>query len=311
MSRRERRTIVRHGRVRDVPRSGWLRVVRGALTVLVVCAVAAASVVSIAAWRLSTEVASRSVDISNGAGSGDVTSVAAPSIAAMNGAFNVLLVGADNSPGRSRSGPRATRPSTTSTSSSTSRPTTAAATVVSLPRDLVIAHPSATDPTTQRDLLGDGGPAAQHRVRAAAASAASSRRSRASPALNIPYAALFSFEGTVEDGRRRRRGAGLRDQGDRRPRLRPQAEGRPLGRSRAAPRSPTCAAATASATAATSPASRSQQAYMSSLLRTMTSRGTFTDPDELYGLAQRRRAQRAALAVARRATTRSSRWRSR
>ena len=126
MSRGEHRTIVRHGRARDVPRPGWLRAVRAALTVLVVCAVAAVSVVSIAAWRLSTEVASRSVDISNVAGSADVTSVAAPSIGAMSGAFTVLLVGEDNSRVRAASGPLVTRPSTTSTSSSTSRPTTGA-----------------------------------------------------------------------------------------------------------------------------------------------------------------------------------------
>jgi len=251
--------------------------VRSVLTVVVVCAVAGVSLVSIAAWRLTDKLETSSVDIGNG------RTEAVPSIGAMSGAFTVLLVGEDNSAGQTGFG--AARQATLNDVNILVHVAAdhRSATVVSLPRDLVIDQPQCTDPTTKQVY-----PA----VSAEPLNTAISRGGlgcvvatvEQQTGMSIPYAALFSFEGTVamadavggvqvcatkaiddpDSGLKLKAGvstisgrtalAYLRDRHG-------VGDGSDLGRI------------------------GSQQAYMSSLLRKMTSSSTLSDPTRLYALA--------------------------
>ena len=284
MSRGERRTIIRHARARDGRPARWVRALRTAATVVVVVAVAAVSVVAIAAWRLSSDVASRSVDISNGnANVVDGVSVAAPSIGAMSGAFTVLLVGEDNSSGQTGFG--AARDATLNDVNILVHVAAdhRSAAVVSIPRDLVIDQPACTDPTTEQVYAA---------VSAEPLNTAISRGGlgcvvatvEQQTGLAIPYAALFSFEGTVamadavggvqvcatkaiddpDSGLKLKAGVSTISGRTALAYLRSRhgvGDGSDLGRI------------------------ASQQAYMSSLLRKMTSSSTLTDPAKLYALA--------------------------
>ncbi len=267
--------VVRHGARRERPR--WLRLLRGALVVVVVCAVAGVSLASITAWRLASELTDHAVDIGNG------STAAAPSIRAFSGAFTVLLVGEDNASGQSGFG--ASRDATLNDVNILVHVNEdhSSATVVSLPRDLVIDQPQCTDPTTQQVYAA---------VYAEPLNTAIARGGlgcvvatvEQQTGLAIPYAALFSFEGTVamadavggvqvcatkaiddpDSGLRLPAGvstitgrtalAYLRDRHG-------VGDGSDLGRI------------------------ASQQSYMSSLLRKMTAGSTLTDPARLYALA--------------------------
>ncbi|MFI5038953.1 MAG: LCP family protein [Solirubrobacterales bacterium] len=296
MGRGQPRTIVRHARAHGGTRPPWVRVVRGALTVVVVCSVAAVSLASIAAWRLTSTGASRSVDISNGSssngssssgssssGNGNRAGVAAPSIGAMSGAFTVLLVGEDNSSGQAGFG--AARDATLNDVNILVHVAAdhRSATVVSIPRDLVIDQPVCTDPATKQTYAA---------VVAEPLNTAISRGGlgcvvatvEQQTGVTIPYAALFSFEGTVamadavggvqvcatkaiddpQSGLKLKAGVSTISGRTALAYLRSRhgvGDGSDLGRI------------------------ASQQAYMSSLLRKMTSSSTLTDPTRLYALA--------------------------
>ena len=268
---------VRHGRSRPVGPRRWLRLLRTALVAVVVCAVAGGSLVAISAWRLTSELAGSAVDIGNG------ETVEVPSIGAFSGGFTVLLVGADNSSDQTGFG--ATRDATLNDVNILIHVDEdhTSATVVSLPRDLVIDQPECTDPTTKQ---------VYPEVSAQPLNTAIARGGlgcvvatvEQQTGLTIPYAALFTFEGTVamadavggvqvcvteaiddpDSGLQLPAGtstitgktalAYLRDRHG-------VGDGSDLGRI------------------------ASQQAYMSSLLRKMTSSSTLTSPTKLYALA--------------------------
>jgi LCP family protein required for cell wall assembly len=264
------RASARHavGRTRSI----WGGVARIVLVMVTVLAISSVSVAAYGAWHLTERFKAGSVSIGK-----------IPNIAALNGAFNVLLVGADNAPGQKHFG--ATRDATLNDVNILIHVSAdhGKATVISLPRDLVIPHPQCTDPKTQQIYP------------AMAAQPLNEAYSRGGlgcvvatvetlTGVNIPYAALFSFEGTVkmadavggvpvcvnkaiddkDSGLKLKKGISVVKGRTALAYLRSRhgvGDGSDLSRI------------------------ASQQAYMSSLMRTMTSTGTLSDPTKLYGLA--------------------------
>jgi LCP family protein required for cell wall assembly len=242
---------------------------------LAVVVASAASIGAYGAWRIGSEFKDGSVNIDNGA---------APSIGAIDGAFNVLLVGADNAPGQKSFGG--------------SRDTTLndvnilvhiaadhqSGTIISLPRDLVIPHPQCTDPGTGAVFPAMAAqPLNTAYARGGLGCVVGTVESVTG--LTIPYASLFSFEGTVKMADAV---GGVPvcvtkaiDDPDSGLKL-------PKGRSVISGRTALAYLRSRHGVGDGSDLSRiaSQQAYMSSLLRTMTSANTLTDPTKLYGLAQ-------------------------
>lgn len=255
-------------------RSIWPQVVRLLAVAVTVMLVSAGSIAAYSTWRLTEKVKHNSVPIP-----GETV----PSISELEGSFNVLLVGADNAAGQHSFG-KAREAALNDVnilvhvSKDHSR-----GTVVSFPRDLVIAHPRCSDPKT-----GQTYPA----MSAQPLNAAFERGGLGCvvgtveqlTGLTIPYAALFSFAGTVKmadavggvsvcvttaiddpkSGLHLKKGTTVVTGRTALAYLRERkkiGDGSDLSRI------------------------ASQQAYMSALLRKMTSAGTLTDPTKLYGLA--------------------------
>jgi LCP family protein required for cell wall assembly len=255
-------------------RSPWASAVKLVAIALAVVVASTACIAAIGVWTLSRTVAANAVDISNGE---------IPSIGAMDGAFNVLLVGADNAPGQKTWG--------------ASRETTLndvnilvhiaadhrSGVVVSLPRDLVIPHPQCVDPRTDAVYPAmTAQPLNTAFTRGGLGCVVATVESLTG--VKVPYAALFSFQGTVKMADAV---GGVPicvtkaiDDPDSGLKL-------PKGRSVVTGRTALAYLRSRHGVGDGSDLSRigSQQAYMSSLLRTMMSRSTFTDPGKLYGLA--------------------------
>ncbi|MGT2425547.1 LCP family protein [Amnibacterium kyonggiense] len=266
------RAVARHAVGRS--RSIWGGIGRTLLVMVSVIAISSVSVAAYGVWHLTAKFKQNAVSLGDGS---------APSIAALNGAFNVLLVGADNAPGQKHFG--AARDATLNdvnilihVSADHHR-----ATVVSLPRDLVIAHPQCTDPKTGEVFAAM---AAQPLNTAFARGGLGCVVGTVEnlTGLTIPYAALFSFDGTVkmadavggvpicvnkaiddpDSGLELKKGVTVVKGRQALAYLRSRhgvGDGSDLSRI------------------------ASQQAYMSSLMRKMTSAGTLSDPTKLYGLA--------------------------
>ena len=265
------RHAVHHGR------SAWAAGLKAVAIVTAVVLASTASIAAIGVWSLGRTVADNAVDISNGDGT-------VPTIGAMNGSFNVLLVGADNAPGQKSFG--GSRDATLNDvnilvhiSADHRR-----GVVMSLPRDLVISHPQCEDPVTHQTYSA---------MSAQPLNTAYSRGGLGCvvgtvenlTGIKIPYAALFSFQGTVKMADAV---GGVPicvtkaiDDPDSGLKL-------PAGRSVISGRTALAYLRSRHGVGDGSDLSRigSQQAYMSSLLRTMMSRDTFTNPGKLYGLAQ-------------------------
>lgn len=266
------RAAARHavGRTRSI----WGGIGRTILVMVTVLAISSVSVAAYGAWHLSARFKAASVSL----GTEKI-----PPITALNGAFNVLLVGADNAPGQKHFG--AAREGTLNdvnilihVSADHSK-----ATVVSLPRDLVIAHPQCTDPKTNQVFSAMAAqPLNVAYARGGLGCVVATVENLTG--LNIPYAALFSFEGTVkmadavggvpicvnkaiddpDSGLQLKKGVTVVKGRTALAYLRSRhgvGDGSDLSRI------------------------ASQQAYMSSLMRTMTSAGTLSNPAKLYGLA--------------------------
>ncbi len=263
---------VRHAAGR--PRSIWSGLLRTLLVIATVVAVSSVSVAAYATWRIDRKI---------GAGSIDLGGDSVPSIAALDGAFNVLLVGADNAPGQHSFGER--RDGTLNDVNilvHVSKDHTRG-TVVSLPRDLVVPHPECTDATTGEHFTAmSAQPLNSAYARGGLGCVVGTVE--ALTGLNIPYAALFSFAGTVK----------MADAVGGVPVCVTKAiddpdSGLKLKKGRSVVKGRTALAYLRSrhGVGDGSDLSRiaSQQAYMSSLLRKMTSASTFSDPTKLYGLA--------------------------
>lgn len=266
------RASARHavGRTRSI----WAGIGRVLLVMVTVVAISSVSVAAYGAWHLGQKVSGNSISL------GDDP---VPDIAALDGAFNVLLVGADNSPGQHSFGE--SRDATLNDvnilvhiSADHTR-----GTVVSLPRDLVIPHPQCTDTDTGEVYSAmSAQPLNTAFTRGGLSCVVGTVESLTG--LTIPYAALFSFEGTVR----------MADAVGGVPICVTKAiddpdSGLKLAKGVSVVKGRTALAYLRSrhGVGDGSDLSRiaSQQAYMSSLLRTMTSASTFSDPTKLYRLA--------------------------
>lgn len=257
-------------------RRGWAGLVRGLVTVVLVLVVSATSVAAIASWRLTRTLVANSVSIDNG-------HAPVPDIAALSGGFNVMLVGEDNAPGQHGWGS-----ARQSTQNDVDIVVHVAAdhrsgVVLSIPRDLVIDHPQCTDPKTKQvfpAVLQQPLNTALSRGGLGCVVATTSHLT----GLTIPYAALFSFSSTVA----------MADAVGGVPvcvskAIDDPASGLklPAGRSVITGRTALAYLRSRHGVGDGSDLARisSQQAYMSSLMRKMTSSSTLTSPTRLYGLA--------------------------
>ncbi len=271
--RRTRGSTARHatGRTRTI----WAGIAKTVAVLVTVVAVSSVSVAAYGAWRLDSSIGTNTVALS--------PKDAKASLTAMNGAFNVLLVGADNAPGQKTWG--ASRDATLNDVnilvhiSADHR----SGTVVSLPRDLVIAHPECSDPATGQTYPAMAAePLNEAYGRGGLSCVVGTVESLTG--LTIPYAALFTFEGTVKMadavGGVPVCVTSAIDDPDSGLKL-------PAGRSVISGRTALAYLRSRHGVGDGSDLSRiaSQQAYMSSLLRTMTSASTFTNPARLYALA--------------------------
>jgi LCP family protein required for cell wall assembly len=182
--------LVRHQRYSRW-RQFWAPSLKVVSITLAVALVSGASVAAIAVSQFATKVAANSVDISNGKKPDQ-----APAATSFDGGFNVLIVGVDNSTVQGQSyGERAATLNDVNILLHVSADHKSAA-VVSIPRDLVIAQPECTDPVTGNVASA---------VRAEAVNAAYGRGGLGCvvstvaelTGLDIPYAGLISFAGTV------------------------------------------------------------------------------------------------------------------
>ncbi|WP_375388423.1 LCP family protein [uncultured Amnibacterium sp.] len=268
----EARAAARHAV--GATRSIWAGVAKTLLVMVTVLAVSSVSVAAYGLWHISAKFKEGSVSL------GDEP---IPGVAAIDGAFNVLMVGADNAPGQKSFGEA--RDGTLNdvnilihVSANHKR-----ATVVSLPRDLVIPHPQCTDPKTGEVFSAMSAQPLNTAYGRGGLSCVVSTVEHLT-GLNIPYAALFSFEGTVkmadavggvpicvnkaiddpDAGLRLKKGVTVVKGRMALAYLRSRhgvGDGSDLSRI------------------------ASQQAYMSSLMRKMTSSGTLSDFPTLYKLA--------------------------
>ena len=254
-------------------RSIWPGVLRTLLVALTVVAVSGASVAAIAVWRLTQEIGGRTVSIGP----------AVPDVSALNGAFTVLMVGADNAPGQTGFGAARSAALNDVNILVHIAADHRSGTVISLPRDLVIAHPQCTDPTTKQvhpPLSAQ--PLNEAFARGGLACVVNTVQSLTG--IPIPYAAQFTFAGTVKmadavggvpvcvtkaiddpkSGLKLKQGVSVISGRTALAYLRDRhsiGDGSDLSRI------------------------QSQQAYMSALLRKTTSASTFSNPVALYTLA--------------------------
>jgi LCP family protein required for cell wall assembly len=265
--------VVRHGA--RATRSIWPAVARALLVGVAVLAISSVSLTGFALWRVAKRAGDSAVPLS--------PKETVPPPTAIDGAFNVLLVGADNAAGQHGFGKaREGALNDVNILVHVSADHTSG-TVVSLPRDLVIPHPECVDAKTGQTYSA---------MSAQQLNVAYSRGGlgcvvttvESLTGVDIPYAGLFTFEGTVkmadavggvpvcvtkavndtESGLELPKGVSTIRGRTALAYLRARhriGDGSDLARI------------------------QSQQAYMSALLRKMTSAGTLADPAKLYSLA--------------------------
>lgn len=161
---------------------------------MAVLLVSGTAVASIAFAKLSTAVSNNAVDISNG------TDAPAPppaaTLGAFKGGFNILAVGADNAQGQFDADVRDTATLNDVNILFHVSADHQSAVALSLPRDLVIPQPDCVDPVTGEEFAA---------VSAQPLNAAYERGGLGCikstieelTGLSIPYAAVFTFAGTV------------------------------------------------------------------------------------------------------------------
>ena len=282
MSRSKRNQAgVKHGRQ---PRRGAVATLfRGIGIVLAVVLVSGVSVAAWVVWDLTSNVTSNAIDI--GQPDDENTPLPeVPNINAFEGGFNLLVVGADNDPEQGNAyGRRDVTLNDVNMLLHVSEDHSTAV-VVSFPRDLVIPHPTCTDPETGEN---HGAMRAQPLNSAFERGGLSCVVATISEltGLNIEYAALMSFASVVKmtDAvggvpvcltaavKDRRSGLDL-----------------PAGTTVVSGETALEFLRTRHGVGDGSDLSRiaSQQQYISSLVRTIKSNDTLTDVGKLYALAQ-------------------------
>jgi LCP family protein required for cell wall assembly len=184
----------RHEKRRPPWRAVGLSTLRITAAVVAVLLVSGASVASVALWQLGSTVQDNAVDISNGEG-GQVAPP--PVLGAFTGGFTMLVVGADNSADQGEEyGERGGAILNDVNIVFHLADDQKSAVVLSLPRDLIIRHPECVDSVTGEefdamlarplnDAFGRGGLGC---VRSTV---------ERLTGFSIPYAATFTFDGTV------------------------------------------------------------------------------------------------------------------
>ncbi|TDX78921.1 LytR family transcriptional attenuator [Rathayibacter sp. PhB151] len=268
----------RHGRLR--PRSGVRTLLRGAAAAVAVLAVSGACLVGIATASITSNVAGNAVEL----GIAPSAEPRAVQLGAIEGGFNVLIVGTDND---------AVQGDAFGVRDGTLNDVTIllhvsadhrSATVISFPRDLVLDRPACTDPETGEVTEATADVPLNSAFGAGGLSCVNDTVQQFT-GLTVPYAGWVSFNGVIEmsnavggvpiclTGPIRDTDSGL---------------DLPAGTS-------TVSGATALAFLRTrhgvgdeSDLSRisSQQQYLASLMRTVRSADTLSNVPALYGLAQ-------------------------
>jgi LCP family protein required for cell wall assembly len=268
--------VERHrARPADGPRSAWAFLLRALLSAAAVVAVSVASIAAIASWNLSSTLASRAVSIDNGS--------SAPRIGALDGGFNVLVAGEDNAAGQQGWG--SARQATMNDVNIVVHVAAdhRSGVVLSIPRDLVIDQPKCIDPQSKQVYPAVSQEPLNTAFARGGLGCVVATVSHLT-GLPIPYAALFSFSGTVA----------MADAVGGVPvcvthAIHDPSSGLtlPAGRSVITGRTALAYLRNRHGVGDGSDLARisSQQAYMSALMRKMTSSSTLTSPTRLYTLA--------------------------
>ena len=166
---------------------------RAVAIALVVVLVSTASVTALFVWQLGSTVTENAVDISNG---DDTVIVPPPTIGEFEGGFNILAVGADNSEDQPEAfGARGATLNDVNILVHVAADHKTAV-VLSLPRDLVIAQPKCTDPVTGNTFSAVSARPLNEAYQRGGLGCVNATV-EALTGLDIPYAALFTFQGTV------------------------------------------------------------------------------------------------------------------
>ncbi|GAA3894008.1 LCP family protein [Leifsonia kafniensis] len=185
--------IARHQKRLSVWRSRVRPLIQATAITLAVLLVSGASVASIAFAKLSTAVSNNAVDISNGT---EEPVPPAATLGAFEGGFAILAVGADNAEGQfdadERHGGTLNDVNILFHVSADHQ----SAVALSLPRDLVIPQPDCVDPVTGEEF---GAVSAQPLNEAYGRGGLGCVKSTIEEltGLSIPYAAVFTFAGTI------------------------------------------------------------------------------------------------------------------
>jgi LCP family protein required for cell wall assembly len=164
-------------------------VVAASLAVLLVSTV---GVVGIAVWQLSSKITDNSIDI----GSADAAAPP-PNLGAFENGFNILIVGADNDADQGLAyGERDATLNDVNILVHVSADHSNAV-VVSIPRDLIVAHPECTNADTG-EVFGAMSAAPMNEAMARGGLTCVVNTVEGLTGLDIPYAGLTSFNGVVQ-----------------------------------------------------------------------------------------------------------------
>jgi LCP family protein required for cell wall assembly len=182
--------IARHGRLkRSNPYATALKLVAAVLTVAVV---STSAVAAVAVWSFSKTVDDNAIDITGGDPAAPV-----PQLESYENGFNILMVGVDNDATQSavygdRDGTLNDVNILVHVSANHSN-----AVVVSIPRDLIVAHPECTDVTTGAEFSAMAARPINEAMSRGGLPCVVKTVSELT-GLTIPYAGLISFNGVVQ-----------------------------------------------------------------------------------------------------------------
>ncbi|TFB74759.1 LytR family transcriptional regulator [Cryobacterium flavum] len=182
--------VARHGRLtRSNPYAAALRLVA---TVLAVVVASTSAVVTVAVWSFSKTVDDNAIDITTGD-----TAAPVPQLESYENGFNILLVGIDNDATQSaaygeRDGTLNDVNILVHVSADHSN-----AVVVSIPRDLIVAHPACTDAASGTEFSAMAARPVNEAMSRGGLPCVVKTVSELT-GLTIPYAGLISFDGVVQ-----------------------------------------------------------------------------------------------------------------
>lgn len=274
--RRQLAGIARHGRLK--PYSPVTTVITVLAATLAVILVSTGAVAGLAFWQFRSTVEANSIDL-NGSDVPDVI----PTIGSFESGFNILIVGVDNDPDQGEAyGERGGTLNDVNILVHVSADHTNAV-VVSIPRDLIVAHPTCVDVESGQEFASmSARPVNEAMSRGGLPCVVSTVESLTG--LDIPFAGLATFDGVV----RMSDAVGgvpicLTDAIDD-----PLAElNLPAGTSVVSGQTALAFLRSRHGVGDGSDLSRisSQQIYLASLMRTVQGDGTFSDLPKLFSLA--------------------------